>query len=66
MHNFAPGPNFRFYLISYFRETDVFVENLLIDVMVISPLLAKGNGGIENHFFVQRRSLEARLVHQVL
>ena len=66
MHNFAPGPNFGFDLISYFRETDVFVENLLIDVMVISPLLAKGNGRIENRFFMQRRSLEARLVHQVL
>ena len=66
MHNLAPGPNFRFNLISYFRETDVFIENLLIDVMVISPLLAEGNGRIENRFFMQRRSLEARLVRQVL
>ena len=62
MHNFAPGPNLRFDLISYFRETDVFVENLLINEIVISPLFAKGNGGIENHFFMQRRSLEAGLV----
>ena len=66
LHNFAPGPNLRFDLISYFRETDVFAENLFIDEIVISPLFAKGNGGIENHFFMQRRSLEAGLVHQVL
>ena len=43
MYNFVSGPNFRFNLISYIRETVVFISYLLIDVVVIGPLLAKGN-----------------------
>ena len=66
MHNFVPGPNFRLNLVSFFRETNVFVLYLLINEMIIGPLLAEGNRRIENHFFMSCCSLEACFVRQVL
>ena len=65
MHNFVSGPNLRHNVFSYVMKAEVFVEDLPIHVISIGPFFAEGNRGIENHFFVRCRSLEAGLVLQV-
>ena len=58
----APFPNLWYHQLSYICESNILVENLLIDVIVISPFLADGDWWIENQFFVSCCPLEAGFV----